>query len=858
MKTNTFYKPKNEFGDELASKKLLNASIDSLEKKHNDELLNLDTKLSNQISNLDTKFDGEISSLETRPTFNFKIASPDVSIEEYIQQRWSECDTIEQREALKIEIGQTIYLRNTGAGVEGEYEEYICTNPSDIDTSKSVVSADITYNRLGAVQAILGSLDRPGSVRLRHNLYDQTAEEWNELVTEETVYGIKNGNHLPKEGLAVAPCALYKFVQEDKRIEGDLQNLANEVKHISEEILGVKDDAQTGLQNSRLDAHDVEINSIKAKDIEQDNRLDVQNSSLVEHQTSIEDIKNVIGMTGCCTNCNEEECTCGDCNASLDCSIICKIKSMDEAITSNSDELARVDSEVVRIETEIVNKELRPAIEANSVSIDNINNAIGTKRDTTKEESILGGLNEFNRRINENVTSILENKDSIDAVASSVNQLRNEAFTEIGEHPTGSAYANTSLWFKVENLDNNLAATNTKIDSNVSRIDAAVSSLQTIVGKSEDNSSETSATLHGKTNYLLGEAAKNTASISNLNTIVGTVGDSKETDTLCGKVKKIANDLETAKTALATEDTKLNALIGNDGETADINGSVKQRIKFNKESIAELNSKVATNTANIENISSVDIPRIEEGIAGNDTAIAENLSKIENINILIGSFDTSDADQNGSTISSRIKGNTAAINEINKANNAKNLEQDTKLDEINETINGDNGIIATLNDHTANISEHTAKILQIETIANEAKTTAEEIFAAHHVFNSLIVECDLPGEDFNVEGVEAKIAIHYSDICDIIKENTNVTILPSDLSVIFNGARFTVDDGTTVAEQFYPEVTYEGVVDADNNAHRALVLKFAGYPETRHVLISLTYYDNTVAQPSKINFIKIN
>lgn len=854
MKTNTFYKPKNEFGDELASKKQLNTSIETLEKKHNNELLNLDIKLSDQISNLDTKFTGEITTLETRPTFNFKIANPDVTIEEYIQQRWSECDTIEQREALKVEIGQTIYLRNTGAGVEGEYEEYICTNPSDIDTSKSVVSADINYNRLGAVQAILGSLDRPGSVRLRHNLYDQTAEEWNELVTEETVYGIKNGNHLPKEGLAVAPCALYKFVQEDKRIEGDLQNLANEVKHISEEILGVKDDAQTGLQNSRLDAHDVEINSIKLKDKEQDDRLDSQNTSLVEHQTSIEDIKNVIGMTGCCTNCNEEECTCGDCNASLDCSIICKIKSMDEAITSNSDELARVDSEVVRIETEIVNKELRPAIEANSISIDNINKAIGTKRDTNKEESILGGLNEFNSRINENAASILENKGSIDAVASSVDQLRDEAFTEIGEHPTGSAYANTSLWFKVENLDNNLAATNTKIDSNVSRIDAAVSSLQTSVGKSEDNSSETSATLHGKTNYLLGEAVKNTTSISNLNTIVGTVGDSKETDTLCGKVKKIANDLETAKTVLAAEDTKLNALIGNDGETANINGSVKQRIKFNKESIDELNSKVATNTVNIENISSVDIPRLEADIAGNDAAITENLSKIGSINTLIGSFDASDADQNGSTICSRIKGNTVAINE----NNAKNLEQDAKLDEIDETINGKNGIVATLNEHTASINEHTSKILQVENIANEAKSTAEEIFAAHHVFNSLIVECDLPGEDFNVEGVEAKIAIHYSDICDIIKENTNVTILPSDLSVIFNGARFTVDDGTTVAEQFYPEVTYEGVVDADNNAHRALVLKFAGYPETRHVLISLTYYDNTLAQPSKINFIKIS
>jgi hypothetical protein len=858
MKTNTFYKPKNEFGDELASKKLLSASIDSLEKKHNDELLNLDIKLSNQISNLDTKFDGEITSLETRPTFNFKIASPEVKIEEYIQQRWSECTTIEEREALKIEIGQTIYLRNTGAGVEGEYEEYICTNPSDIDTSKSVVSADITYNRLGAVQAILGGLERPGSVRLRHNLYDQSAEEWNELVTEETVYGIKNGNHLPKEGLAVAPCALYKFVQEDKRIEGDLKNLADEVKHISEEILGVKDDAQTGLQNSRLDAHDEEIANIKAKDIEQDEKLNKQNTSLEEHQTSIEEIKNVIGMAGCCTNCNEEECTCGDCNASLDCSIICKIKSMDEAITSNSDELARVDSEVVRIETEIINKELRPAIEANSISIDNINNAIGTKRDTNKEESIIGGLNELDARVSQNTKDISANAIDIANVSQDVTTLRTDSFKEIGNHPEGAEYANTSLWHKIEEFDDEFNRTNEAISTNVKRIDEAIHSLEETVGSSTDNSSETSATLHGKTNYLLGEVRRNTTSISSLETIVGTVGDSKETDTLCGKVKQIANDLETTKADLEDKDkeldSKFDTLIGNDGQMADDNGSVKQRIKFNKKSIDELNLKVETNSAYIEDISSEDIPRLEKGIADNNTAIGENSSKIKDIDTLIGSLDSSDPNQNGTTLCARIKGNTEAINE----NNAKNLEQDARLDVINKTINDDNGIIATLNEHTDALKDHASQIENIETIANEAKTTAEEIFAAHHVFNSLIVECDLPGEDFEVEGVEAKIAIHYSDICDIIKENTGVTILPGHLSIIFNGARFTVDDGTTVAEQFYPEVTYEGVVDADNNAHRALVLKFAGYPETRHVLISLTYYDNTVAQPSKINFIRIN
>lgn len=820
MKTNTFYKPKNEFGDELASKKLLNISIDSLEKKHNDELLDLDNKLSNQISNLDAKFDGEISSLENRPTFNFKIANPDVKIEEYIQQRWGECQTVEERETLKIEIGQTIYLRSTGMG----YEEYVCTNPSDIDTDKSVISSDITFNRLGAVQAILASSERPGSVRLKHNLYDQTADEWNTLVTEETVYGIKNGNHLPKDGLAVAPCALYKFVQEDKRIEGDLKNLANEVKHISEEVLGVKDDAQTGLQNSRLDAHDAEINRINAKDAEQDTRLDGQVLELEDHKNSIDEIKNIIGMTGCCSNCNEEECTCGDCNGSLDCTIICKIKSMDDAITSNSDELATISSEITT--------EIRPAIEENAESINIINTTIGNKRDTNKSESIFGALNELDTRTSQNTTDIATNATHIDNVSQDVTTLRTDSFKEIGNHPEGAKYANTSLWHKVEEFDNEFNNTNKTISENVTRIDTSIRLLEETVGNSTDNSSDTSATLNGKTNYLLDKVAENVLSIEHINSIVGNIGDSNETDTLCGKVKKLANNLEETKT-----------LLGDDGQSAKVDGSVKQRIKFNKEAIDSLSSRVNDNEINISNILTNTVPKIET-----------NTGEITKINTLIGSLDSSDPNQDGITLCARIKGNTEAI----KASNTELGKLNDKITEIDNAINSDNGIIATINEHAATLNEHTSQINNIETIANEAKATAEEIFAAHHVFNSLIVECDLPGEDEDKEGVEARIALHYSDICDIIEKNTGVKILPSNLSIIFNGARFTIEDNASSAEHFYPEVSYEGIIDVDNNSHRALILSFAGYTEPKHVLISLTYYDNTVAQPSKINIIKIS
>lgn len=816
MKTNTFYKPKNEFGEELASKKLLNTSISNLEEKH-----------INDIASLNQKFDNNINELGNRPTFKFKMADPSITIEEYIQRRWSDCNTIEKRKELKIEIGQTIYLRQTNEGESVgstehnkgiQFEEYICTNPSDINAELTRLGEGIMFNRLGAVEAIVATTSRHGSVRLLHDLYDQTPEGWNALMREEMIYGVGTGNHLPVDGLAVAPCALHKFVTVDKQLGEDLNNLTTVVeenrnkfedalKHIKEELLWVNEDAETGIQNSRLDQHESAISEINKSNEE-------QNEHIANNISNIDKIKKIIGIETCCDKCEDDGCACDNCSSELDCTIICKIKAMDEAINSNSDELANLSSEIIRVDQERVatDEKLREDIDFNSQSIDLINNTIGNKRDTKRSESILGAVNEIFNIAGSHNENIIKNSSEIERVESeykeAVDVLRNDTFNEIGTHPLGAEYANTTLWKKTEDIIKNIS----DITSDVSENSSNIEHLLDTVGESFHESSDTSASLHGKTNYLLKSDKVNKEAIKN-----------------------IENDISTIEGNIVNHNGRISTIEGN---------------------IANHESRIS--------LAENDIDNNKTSITSIQTSIAEAL----------GDWETTNHDRNSTTIRGRIMGNNDAITKLEedalelkqsieeKGNNiAANYgyieELQSTTEDIIERVDGHDAALDTKASNE-DLEELSNRFIEVETAANDAKTIAQDILSSHHAFNNIVLGCYLPGENNNTPEIEAKIAIPYCRICEIIEKNTANHILPSDLSIIFNGARFTEPNEEGIIEHFHPEVTYDGSVDIDNNSHGAMILTFAGHTEPRYVMISLTYYDHEKHQPHNINVIKIS
>ena len=178
-------------------------------------------------------------------------------------------------------------------------------------------------------------------------------------------------------------------------------------------------------------------------------------------------------------------------------------------------------------------------------------------------------------------------------------------------------------------------------------------------------------------------------------------------------------------------------------------------------------------------------------------------------------------------------------------------------EDIIERVDGHDAALDTKASNE-DLEELSNRFIEVETAANDAKTIVQDVLSSHHAFNNIVLGCYLPGENNNTPETEAKIAIPYCRICEIIEKNTANHILPSDLSIIFNGARFTEPNEEGIIEHFHPEVTYDGSIDIDNNSHGAMVLTFAGYTKPRYVMISLTYYDHEKYQPHNINVIKIS
>lgn len=778
MKTNTFYKPKNEFGDLLASEKYVNKSIQQLSDKHDLDLENLSNRHKVNLENLEKKHDADINgiasniiSLDERPPFKIEFINDGASIELFISNAWAACTSLDERIKLKTDIGRSLYLRKTGEGDTAQYEEYICTNPGNIRVEDDTFSEGVYFNRLGAVEAIVATTKRYGSVTLEHSIYNNTIEEWNKYTSTARIAGEETDIHLPTDGLAVAPCALYDFFVADENLR---KNLAEEIAtRISEDVV-IKErlervETNISTSSDRLDAAESNIKHIKEEllGVIENESEGIQNTRLDVNEAAIKDIKDLIGINGCCSICGEKECSCECDGSALDCTIICKLHTLESGLTDNSDQIANVDDKL--------EDELRPAIQNNAESIDVINKTIGNKRDANRNNSIYGAINELFSVTSSNSNKIDTNTTKITEVETQLSDdlaiLRKETLTDnIGVRPD-DGYA-TTLWAQAKRINTSLS----HITSNITAVDNKIGIRPTD----------------------------------------GTV----------------ANDVwsQLIKSQEAIEDNA-------------------EHIIKNKSDVDKIIGEQPAGATNIwsyitaaEDDIKKDIKSLDEAVKTNNLAITKNANdivtignNIESINANIG--DKGDWPKADGSIHARI-------NKIN--------EVIGQYDETKKTI------AERLDSSEDNISSLNEQISEIELTANNAKETAERIYKAHHVFNSLIIECDLPAEDEGKDGVEAQVALHYCDICDIIERNTGDKILPSNLSVIFNGARFTVEDDEMEAEHFYPEVSYLGKNDADKNSHRALVLKFAGSTVERHILVSLTYYDNDKAQPSKINVIKIN
>lgn len=379
MKTNTFYKPKNEFGQELASKIYVDNKDNALYEYVDREVAEVDERIDKEvekrheeheairgeITDLSSKVDSNKTELENRRTIRTEEV-PDGfnSVVSYIKSKWQNT-SINERTQLHTELGQTIYLL-PGTDDATTYEEYVCKNPDCVITE---VDPDVKMVRLGAVDSIYAKVDAYGSVRLIEDLSTASA------INEATEWDDINEKRIAKTGYAVAPVALLSYWQKDNQLQDQINSNKEEIERL--------DAAADELYEQITREYTQEDNKIisRIKDIEGELQGTGENEQITGSR--IDYLYDVIGLNGCCPNCGNESCTCDHDCTKLDCSIFCKIHNLDERLQENTE------SDVM-LQSRLDDAEERIGYNANLIS--DCTNAIGTGRDTRTDNTIRGRL----------------------------------------------------------------------------------------------------------------------------------------------------------------------------------------------------------------------------------------------------------------------------------------------------------------------------------------------------------------------------------------------------------------------------------------------------------------------------------
>lgn len=583
---NTFYKPKNEYGELLASREYVNIEIADninnlrnelssditdtnkqigiLEAKHEDDILNL----SKDFENKNTEITESIIELENKQYFTFTPIF-NQPIEEYIASLHS-LDNFDPV-AFKIKIGQTIYLRKTGAGETDEYEEYICINPYDYIPEAQNYSA-LVFNRLGAVEAIVASNRRHGSVRLLDSIYN--VENWEEFRHEEK--GTSPVSYAPSEGVAVAPYALKDFKDADNALKDkdiELEGAIAETNLKVEEIGNRTTDNEAKIK-SIIDELGGIIEDNKAEIT--DSRMDKNEADISANKELIDELRKVVGLGPHDCNSSSASCNCGhECkfDTNEDCCLICKVNNLDEAVNTNADSLVELSDALDNFK-----ENTESSLETNTNSILNLETIIGTKKDTTKEQSLSGYVAELDSLSQSLQSQIADNDIDISKIYSEIgdpsnNNPSNEnsasLWANILQHREDIKVSSNAIKTINDNLEiiNNtipdinaaIKSANTDINNlfnekaDASKVTAEIQSVTKQIEEAEDKVTNINKEIGDKTSSdtpdtLWGSAKVNGEKIDRLELLLGNKKDSDSSDSAWANINKLQLGLDNLKT----------------------------------------------------------------------------------------------------------------------------------------------------------------------------------------------------------------------------------------------------------------------------------------------------------------------
>lgn len=357
MKTNTFYNPKNQYNELLASVPYVNAEDAAIDAKFTSEINRVDERIDAEIEDLEAADQNIHHKIDTLNTIKVKWVNAGrgdnkfSDIKEYFVSLIEPSSPYRKDiEELKVELGQTIYI------IEGKddsttslktYEEWVCINPDFESHGEKYNNLNIpAMVRLGAVDSILAREDSPGSVQLIHNLYNE--EDWSKYFATDYE---GNVTHRPIKGEAVAPCALKAFVEADKEIIGSLELEIAARREAIEAEAAERKTSDTEI-HEELNAHNTRLSHLEAevegKVSEVENEMGFSGSRLDRIEAAIGINHHHCENCGCdhqhCT-CEDNKCSCSD--ADNKCTIYCRLNDAEKDREELNEAIFSIDKRLV-------------------------------------------------------------------------------------------------------------------------------------------------------------------------------------------------------------------------------------------------------------------------------------------------------------------------------------------------------------------------------------------------------------------------------------------------------------------------------------------------------------------------------
>lgn len=820
---NTFYKPKNEYGELLISEKdaiiiinntasdinnridsevdELNGIISDTEKNLKEKINEADLLLNEKINTVEKELNEQIVEVDEKHSLIIEevLASEGVDPHEHfrisIESDWETAINEGTLKEFAWRLAKTVFLVknapikcecSTSCSCDDTYEEFICINPTKITEGEKP-----RFTRLGAVDSILATSKLPGSSVLVSDIYHTT--DWEDFANDNK----------PVAGLSVAPIALREFVHADTAISARLDARSEEIQKDIDAI------------NDNLDHIRTELDGTIAEDGISGSRIDI--------------IERVIGINGCCDN--KEECSNKNHNATCeycepDCNIFCKINDINIRLDDNDrndQELSAAleetnnnlyeTNERITSEVEIINNTIKELSEKHNTEVENLSISIdNTNKSLTSAHSRIDTLN--------NAHETLVSKNTAE---------HSEIIGIIGANKAET----TAKFYELDKIDG-------RHDSELGRledkIDREIGDRISLSGQYSDLNNRVNDLYSDTTAIRSDINAHETASSANFKKIEAALD--KDSENL--EFFKIQNTAEHEQFTTKIENSEkkisiLETLVDNHiekatGDIANINKSVTD----NKNNITRIDSSLSEVSNDLDSLSER-VATINNNLEKNIVLANENAKDITSVESRLNIAESSIASNNVERIKDIEDLSTSLTREIaERANEDTNIKAllvqeisnnkeytDTKLSEQYTKISGEINAglstkvdIATYEDNIVVINESLDN-LSAEDVAirSEIANNKTETDKAIESINEKVA-----ADQANITKLTAKTDLHDSDINtaknDITINKTNISILDSEVEK----NRDDISDlQSTIADNSNRISTVEGEIVEINN-----------------------------------------